>query len=54
MPEDSGSKYKSSVLGLKGGLWVFRKSQEISTASNQYFLSYVKKKLQGGVKFNLI
>ena len=45
MPEDSGSYYLSSVLGLKGGLWVFRKSQKISTASDQYFLSYVKKGL---------
>ena len=27
-----------------------RKSQKISTASEEYFLSYVKKKLQGGVK----
>ena len=26
------------------GLWVCRKSQKISTASDQYFLSYVKKK----------
>ena len=25
MPEDSGSKYKSPVLELKRGLWVFRK-----------------------------
>ena len=31
MPEDSSSFYKSPVLGLKGGLWVFRKSQKIST-----------------------
>jgi len=31
------------VLGLKGGLWVCRKSQKISTASDQYFLSYVIK-----------
>ena len=29
------------VLGLKGRLWVCRKSQKISTASDQYFLSYV-------------
>ena len=38
-------------LVLKPGfrLWVCRKSQKISTASDQYFLSYVKK-LQGGVK----
>ena len=43
MCQDSGSQYKSPVLGLKGGLWVFRK-----TALDQYFLSYVKKKLQGG------
>ena len=28
---------------LKGGLWVCRKSQKISTASDQYFLSYLKK-----------
>jgi len=49
----SGSKQRFSllqekavirpVLGLKGGLWVCRKSQKISTASDQYFLSYVKK-----------
>ena len=30
----------------KRGLWVCKKSQKISTASDQYFLSYVKK-LQG-------
>ena len=29
---------------------IFSKTQKISTASDQYFLSYVKKKLQGGVK----
>ena len=33
---------------LKGGLWVCRKSQKISTASDQYFLSYVKKNYKGG------
>ena len=43
MHEYSDSQYKSTVLGLKGGLWVFRKSQKISTASDEYFLSYVKK-----------
>ena len=37
------------VLGLNGGLWVCKKSQKISTASDQYFLSYVKK-TTGGVK----
>jgi len=37
-----------TVLGLKGGLWVRRKSQKISTASDQYFLSYVKKDYRGG------
>ena len=36
-------------LGLKGGLWLCRKSQKISSASDQYFLSYVKK-TTGGVK----
>jgi len=36
------------VLGLKGGLWVCKKSQKISTASDQYFLSYVKKTTGGG------
>ena len=41
---DSGSKYKSPVLGL----WVLRKSQKISTASDQYFLSYMKKNYRGG------
>ena len=30
-------------LDSKGGLWVFWKSQKISTASDQYFFSYVKK-----------
>ena len=53
VPEDSGSQYKSSVLGLQGGLWVFRKSQKISTASDQYFLSYVKKTTGGGGKLTL-
>ena len=48
MPEDSGNKYKSPVLGLKEGLSVFRKSQKISTASDQYFLSYVKITTGGG------
>ena len=42
----------SPVLGLKEGLWVFRKSQKISTASDQYFLSYKKKKLRGGGQIN--
>ena len=51
-PEDSGYRYNSPVLGLKGGLWVLRKkSQKFSTASDQYILSYVKK-LQGGGKFS--
>ena len=49
MPEDSGSYYKSPVLGLIRGLGVFRKSQKISTVSDQYFLSYVKKTAGGGV-----
>ena len=35
------------VLGLKEGLWVCRKSQKISTASDQYFLSYVKRTTVG-------
>ena len=48
MPEDSGSQYKSPILGPKKGFWVFRKSQKISTASDQYFLSYVKKTTGGG------
>ena len=30
------------------GLWVFWKSHKISTASDQYFLSYVKKTRGGG------
>ena len=38
----------SPVLGLKGGLWVCMKSQKISTASDQQFLSYVKKTTGGG------
>ena len=37
-----------AVLCLKGGLWVCKKSQKISTASDQYFLSYVKKTTGGG------
>ena len=37
-----------TVFDLKGGFSVFRKSQKISTALDQYFLSYIKKKLQGG------
>ena len=37
------------VLGLKGGLWVFRKSPKILTVSDQYFLSYVRKTTRGGV-----
>ena len=48
MPEDSGRKYKSPVLSLKRGVWVFRKSQRTSTASDQYFLSYVQKTKVGG------
>ena len=48
VPEDSGSYHKSPVFDLPGGLWICRKSQKMSTASDQYFLSYVKKKLQGG------
>ena len=43
VPEDLGSWHKSRVLDLKGGLRVFRKTQIISTASDHYFLSYVKK-----------
>ena len=34
---------KSLVLGLMGGLLVFRKSQKISTDSDLNFLYYVKK-----------
>ena len=30
------------------GLWVCKKSQKISTASDQHFLSYVKKNYRGG------
>ena len=45
--QDSGSKFKSPVLDLNGGIWVFRKIQKISTASDLHFSSYVKK-LQGG------
>jgi len=39
----------SPVLDLKGGLWVFRKCQKMTTASDQYFLSYVKKLRVGGL-----
>ena len=49
VPDDSCSQYKSLVLGLKGGLWVFRKSQKMSTASDQYFLSYVRNRVKGTV-----
>ena len=48
VPEDSGSSYKRPGLDLKGGLLVFRKSQKISTASDQYVLSYVKNNYRGG------
>ena len=53
VPEDSGSSYKSPGLDLKGGLLVFRKSQKISTASDQYVLSYVKNNYRGGGEFDL-
>ena len=36
---------KARLYALKGGLWVLRKSQKISTASDQYFLNFVKIKL---------
>ena len=36
-----------SIKTWEGGLWVCKKSQKISTASDQYSLSYVNK-LQGG------
>ena len=52
LPEDSGSLYKSPLLGLKTGLWGFRKSQKISTASDQYFLSYEKTTTGGGVNWH--
>ena len=39
---------KARFLGLKGGLWVCKTSQKISTASDQYFQSYVKKNYRGG------
>ena len=53
MPENSGSQYKSPILDLKGGLWVFKKSQKILTASDQYFLSYVKKTTGEGGQIDL-
>ena len=40
--------FRRVVLVSIKGLWVWRKSQKISTASDQYFLSYVKKKTGGG------
>ena len=46
--KESFRQLKSPVLDLKGGLWVFRKSQKILTASDQYFLSCVKKTKGGG------
>ena len=36
----------------KGRAWVCRKSQKILTASDQYFLSFVKKITGGGVKID--
>jgi len=42
VPEDSDSEFKSPVLDLQGGLWVFRESSKILIASDQFFLSYVK------------
>ena len=44
-PANKKNVYKK--VGLKGGLRVFRNSQKISTASDQYYLSYVKKKTTG-------
>ena len=59
---DSGSRYKSPVLHLKGGLWILRKSQKMSDqyflcqtsdqyflcqTSDQYFLSSLKKNYRG-------
>ena len=38
----------SLVLGLIGELWVFRKNQKMSIASDQYSLSYEKKTTGGG------
>ena len=35
-------------FGPKGGLWVCRKSQKVLTASDKYFMSYVKKTTGGG------
>ena len=40
--------FKFPVLGLKGGLWIFRKSPKILTVSDQYFLSYVRKTTRVG------
>ena len=38
---------RTQAVDLKVGL-VFRKSQKISTVSDRYFLSYVKKIIGGG------
>ena len=47
----AGSKKARFQLDLKGGLWVFRKSQKkISIASDQHYLSYVKNQ-RGGVNW---
>ena len=48
MPENSGSRYKNPALSLKWGACVSKKSQKIWTASDQYFLSYLKKNIKGG------
>ena len=44
------NKYLVCYRKKQGGLWVFRKSQKIWTASDQHFLSYVKKNYRGGGK----
>jgi len=40
-------RWRTQAVDLKVGL-VFRKSQKISTVSDRYFLSYVKKIIGGG------
>ena len=39
---------RTQAVSIKGMAWVRRKSQKISTASDQYFLIYVKKTTGGG------
>jgi len=51
VPEDSDSEYKSPVLDLQGGLWVFRESSKILIASDQGRIK--RNPLPGGIGLKL-